>query len=354
MALPFLSNSNKKRDQVVVIDLGTRVTKAICLQRKGDTYHFVSYVLVDAPTYERSITADVLSAHLKAVVHALGAKAKHVVIVLGVADSILRNAEMPVVGASDMRQMLKFNSKSYLQQDFPDYLFDCHILPIDQSSMKAEPGKGVPKCKVLIGGAKRPLVTEVQSAAKLAGLVADEITTALSGPANAFEAAMPDIFTKEVVALVDVGYKNSTISILLAGELMLSRVVGFGAAKLTTGIAESLGISSAEAEGIKVGMPQEVEGTIQPLLTPLGRELRASIDFFEHQADKTVSQVFFSGGSARSEYIVQALQAELMVPCKSWNPASFISMLLPAQQMSDYEQIAPQLVVAFGAAVSVL
>src|SRR5207244_11707815 len=69
--------------------------------------------------------------------------------------------------------------------------------------------------------------------------------------------------------------------------------------------------------------PDEVQSTMVTLLVPLGRELRASIDFFEHQQDTPVTQVFVSGGSARSDYIVQILQTELVVPCASWNPTSF-------------------------------
>jgi Tfp pilus assembly PilM family ATPase len=165
---------------------------------------------------------------------------------------------------------------------------------------------------------------------------------------------MPDIFSKEVVALVDFGYRNSTISILLNGELLLSRVVGYGAAKFTSGVGESLGITTAEAENLKTNMTPDVESTIQPLLTPLGRELRASIDFFEHQQDKTVSQVYFSGGSSRSEPIVNALQSELLVPCKSWNAAAGLTLALPPQQLGELEQVAPQLAVAIGGAVTAL
>ncbi len=353
MALPFLSKQAKKRDHIVVIDLGTRVTKAIHLQRKGESYIFNNYILQDAPVYERNISAEILSEHLKNVVHTLGARTKQVVLVLGVGDSLLRTTEMPMVPVGDMRQMLKFGAKNYLQQDLPEHLFDCHVLNTMVGD-KPDGPKGVSKARVLVGGAKKQIVDEVRAAAKAAGLVADVITTGLIGPCNAFELAQPEVFNKEVIALVDFGYKNSSISILMLGELILSRVVGFGSAKLTAGIAESLGISNAEAESIKVGMPQEVESTIQPLLTPLGRELRASIDFFEHQQDKTVSQVFFSGGSARSEYIVQALQSELMVPCKSWNPASFLGVALPPQQLGELEQVAPQLTVAVGAGAIVI
>src|SRR5882724_843205 len=151
-----------------------------------------------------------------------------------------------------------------------------------------------------------------------------------------------------------IGFKHTSISILLNGELMLSRVVAIGGDRLTNGVAEALGVGYAEAEGIKVGLPDEVQSVMVTLLAPLGRELRASVDFFEHQQDKPVTQVFVSGGSARSDYIIQILQTELMVPCVSWNPTNCLSMALPPQQMGEVDQIAPQLAVAIGAALAAL
>ena len=115
-----------------------------------------------------------------------------------------------------------------------------------------------------------------------------------------------------------------------------------------------MGISYLEAENIKVGMPAEVQTNLEPLIYPLGRELRASLDFFEHQEDKTVSEVFISGGSARSDFIIQALQAELGVQCRSWNPAKSLRVELDSQKGGELEQVAPQLTVAIGAAVSAL
>src|SRR5207253_10343487 len=108
------------------------------------------------------------------------------------------------------------------------------------------------------------------------------------------------------------------------------------------GLAESLGVSVAEAEQIKVGLPDEVTGPMQSLLMPLGRELRASIDFVEHQQDKAVSQVYMSGGSARSPFVIETLQSELMVPSQTWNPTGFMTLALPPQQMGEIEQSGPQ------------
>ncbi|MDB6036669.1 MAG: Type pilus assembly protein PilM, partial [Verrucomicrobiales bacterium] len=98
--------------------------------------------------------------------------------------------------------------------------------------------------------------------------------------------------------------------------------------------------------------PEEVQSAMQALLMPLGRELRASLDFFEHQQDKTVNQVFVSGGSARSPFIIESLQSELMIQCKSWNPVSSLALELSPQQIGEIEQIAPQLAVAVGGAMA--
>jgi Tfp pilus assembly PilM family ATPase len=115
-----------------------------------------------------------------------------------------------------------------------------------------------------------------------------------------------------------------------------------------------MSISYAEAEGIKIGMATEVQTTLDPLVTSLGRELRAFIDFFEHQQDVPVSQVFLSGGSARGELIVQALQVELLVPCKVWNPTRSLESLLTPQQNAELEPLAPQFAVAVGVGISSL
>jgi type IV pilus assembly protein PilM len=257
---------------------------------------------------------------------------------------------MPV---DDMRMILKNNAKTYLQQDLPGYVFDCHIIPPRVPAKPPEKGvSNIPKSKVLAAGAKKQYVDDLQTAIKGAGLTADLIVPALFGPVNAFEMAMPDSFAKEVIALVDIGFKNSTICVMQEGDLALSRVVNIGGDKLSTGLAELMGISYAEAEGIKVGMPGEVKPHLDSLVSPLGRELRASIDFFEHQQDKTVTKVFISGGSARSEFIVQALQNELLAECHAWNPTSFLQLMLPPQQMTEIEQVAPQLTAAIGAAMA--
>ena len=355
MGLPFLSNGAGKRpDEVIAVDLGGRTTKAVHLQRKGETYILHRYTLLDAPIFEKTLSPDLLCEHLKAVVAALETRTRAVVLAVGVNDAFVRHADMPRMPVDDMRQVLKLGPKNYLQQDLPNHVFDCFILP-PKTATATDPKAAqaaTPKLRVLATGARQQLIADFSNAIKNAGLVADRIVPGLIGPANSFELAMPQAFQQEVVALVDLGFRSTTISILNCGEFALSRVVALGGDKITTGLAESMGISYAEAEGIKVGMAGEVQSALEALVSPLGRELRASLDFFEHQQDKPVGQVFFTGGASRSALLLGALQTEMMVECKTWNPVATMQTELPPVQTAELEQIAPQLTVAIGAALA--
>src|SRR5437899_398259 len=120
MALPFLNGQTKKHDQIIAIDLGGRSTKAIHVQRKGDSLTLLRYAVMDAPIYEKHLSIEVLAEHLKAVTRALDAKTKLISLTVGVNDSILRHADLPQIPVEDMRLILKNNTKNYLQQDLPN------------------------------------------------------------------------------------------------------------------------------------------------------------------------------------------------------------------------------------------
>jgi type IV pilus assembly protein PilM len=361
MALPFFdSRAGKQRDRMLAVDLGGRTTKAVHVQRRGQGYALCGYALLDAPIFDKTLSADLLTEHLKAVGQALEFKTRMVALTIGVNDAVVRHTEMPPLPADDMRLVLKHSSRAYLQQELANYVFDCHVLASavpERSAKSVESPKALPgpqKQKILVAGARKQLIDDFVDGARRAGLVAECIVPGLIGPVNAFEKAMPDVFAHEAVALVDLGFKNSSICILQQGDLILSRVVAIGGDRVTNGLAEALNVSYAEAEGIKIGMPTEVQAQLESLVLPLGRELRASIDFFEHQQDQPVTQAFITGGSARSEFIVRTLQHEMMIDCKILNPTTFLQMELPPQQTVDLEQVAPQLTVALGAALAAL
>jgi type IV pilus assembly protein PilM len=355
MALPFLNSfGKKKRSQVMAVDLGARTTKAVLLEDRNGVWALCRYALLDAPIFDKKISSELLAEHLKSVVQALETDAKYITLSVGLDDAVVRQVELPNIPVDELRMVLKNNTKAYLQQDLPGHVFDCHVfLPKPSAGKSSDSAKttGVAKSKVLVAAAKQQLVSDYQAAIKSAGLVADYMVPGLVGPINAFEMSLPEVFANEAVALVDIGFKHTVICVMDRGELALTRVVNIGGDNITAGLAEAMSISYAEAEGIKIGMAPEVQSSLEMQVLPLGRELRASVDFFEHQQDRPVTQVFVSGGSARSEMIVEILRAELIVECKTWNPTRFLQIALPAQQAAELEHVGSQLTVAIGAAL---
>ena len=118
MALPPFNSQAKTRDRVIAIDPGGRTTKAVHVQRKGESFVLAHHALLDAPIYEKNLSVDLLGEHLKAVCQALETKTRPVSIAVSVGDSIVRHAEVSPMRLEDLRQILK-NNTMYLQQDRP-------------------------------------------------------------------------------------------------------------------------------------------------------------------------------------------------------------------------------------------
>ncbi len=87
------------------------------------------YLVQDAPIYDKALPQGLLTEHLRSIVEQIQPATKRVTVAISVGDSVLRTAELPLMQVSEMRQMLKFNAKNYLQQDLRDYIFDCYIVP---------------------------------------------------------------------------------------------------------------------------------------------------------------------------------------------------------------------------------
>jgi type IV pilus assembly protein PilM len=339
---------------MIAVDLGSRTTKAVLFERRGEILALTRYALLDAPIFEKKISPEQLGDHLKSVAEALGNTTKVITVAVGLEDAIVRQIDLPQIPLDEMRQILKVNHKNYLQQDLPNHVFDCYIIPPRAlaPSEKGAAGGTTPKLKVLAAATKQQLVDDFMRATQLAGLTAECMVPGMVGPINTFEQALPEVFAKETIALVDIGFKHTFVCVLDRGELALTRVVNIGGDKLTSGLAEAMNVSYAEAEGIKVGMAPEVETALQMQVIPLGREIRASLDFFEHQQDRPVTQVYLSGASARSDMILQMLHSELLLECKTWNPTGFLQLALPGQQAVEVDHIGSQLTVAIGAALA--
>ena len=384
--------------EVVAIDLGTRMTKAVHLRAVVGGYFLLNYTLREAPVYEKDLSQETLARHIEGMLETLAIKSKDAVLVLNANQSFLMRAEMPQADSSDLRKMVKLNPKNYLKREVPDSVFDCFLGedemvpdeetetprnrkqvtekkkvrdevqdPSHSSKWKCQRhkatmdfGDGVLEVQtvsvrparrqtaVLLGGAGSQLVADVTAAATRCGLVPQAVTLSQIGFVNAFLSLRSDVSNKTTI-LLDVGFHSSTVSAMWNGHLILTRVVDIGADRLTAGLAKALKINYSAAEGIKVVMPNVVAAQAKAQMAELAREIQASMDYLDSRYDVRVEEILVSGGTARSKFLVEMLQAQVGVPCRVWIAAKDLTSALSPRKEEDLVRDGPQLTTAIGA-----
>src|ERR1022692_742314 len=97
-SLPFTNiASRKRRTQMISVDLGSRTTKAVLLERRGEILALTRYALLDAPIFEKKISPELLGDHLRSVADALGNTTKYFTVAVGLDDAVVRQIELPQI-----------------------------------------------------------------------------------------------------------------------------------------------------------------------------------------------------------------------------------------------------------------
>jgi len=176
-----------------------------------------------------------------------------------------------------------------------------------------------------MGAAERDLVDHLVEAATGAGLMLSEVTFTQSALINIARQTCQTLLAGNAVALIDIGSKATSISILLEGEAVLNRIIPIGCKHL----GENLDKGQDKESG-KAYLSNESFESLEKATQLLLRELRASIDFFEQVHERIVSQALFTGGLARTESaVIRVMQEGLVVPrCQLWNIAETVTLEL--------------------------
>jgi hypothetical protein len=168
---------------------------------------------------------------------------------------------------------------------------------------------------------------------------------------NAFRMVRDDSHP-DAVALLDVGATHSTITIVQQGDVLLTRTVALGSDKFADVL--SAGDTAPAGAGLEDAPPEVMQSGLQKAILAFAREVDASAGFYTSQFERHIGQLFVSGGTARSQTVLQMLESELSFSCESWNLLRHLTVELPEQRLRELEYELPQLVVAIGAAAGAL
>ena len=107
-----------------------------------------------------------------------------------------------------------------------------------------------------------------------------------------------------------------------------------------------------EGEEEKIKMSEPVQQLVKSAISPLAREIRSSIDFFERQNDVHVQRIYACGGSACSAPLLTILGEAVGTPVECWNAVERLDV---SQLNGEAQQVlaaGPSLAAAVGVAAA--
>ena len=355
----------KAPSSVVGIDLGRHALKAVHLQRRSQRISLQGYASrVIAGTDPAD--ADAMAHHLKLLYRDLGASGKATVVAVSNPDSLIRIIEQPTTPTHLLRDALRLNGLTLLNQDCRNFVLDCDQIPAALNGANGHAnGNAAPaaapalaamrqQSRYIVGGLPRTAVGEVSAAFARNKVVPDRLHLAPLCNYNAFEYSHPDVFSREAFVLVDIGHVETRVLAGMKKELVLARTIDYGGNDFLKAVTNDGGVDQATAMML---IEQNDAGMVEAgrtSLIHLARELRSSIGFFEGQREESIHRVYFSGGLVRALMPLQILSDELEIACVTWDPFQTCHIDIPKARMSPFEVERTHLNVAAGAALDLL
>ena len=340
----------KAPTSVIGLDLGRYSLKSVLLQKKsGNRFVLTHYAsqIVDEP----ADSPETLGRHLKSLFKQMGGSAKACAVGVSSPDALIRIIEQPETPVEILRDALRLNGISLLNQDCKEFVLDCDRIPTNENS--TEPDAAGRK-RYLVGGLPRTKVAFVGAAVEHTGSDVSAMQLAPICAFNAFEFAYEDVFNHQAFFLVDIGHTSSTVMVGVKRELILVRTIEFGGKALVEALT---GLSGEGRQAVLQALEQEDEVMVEytrVALNGLVREIQNSIGFLEHRRDETIGKIYVSGGPAKSQTLLKVLAEELHLPCESWSAAARCETALSSNRAAAFAQDSLDLNVACGAAAELL
>ncbi len=343
----FFRKRFQKREAALGLDLGSSQIKAVVVRRNGTGLELAEYAVRPLPANGGKPYRDVqFAVEIQQLMNGLKITERRAYVAISCGSAMVCQTEFPKMPLQEIKSVLRLNGAKYLRRDFSNYCLDAVELPGTVSDDKA-----APKVNVLVGGASKEEVAGYREALVAAKIRPEAMELAAIAVVNAFGLTKPDL-ANETVLLVDIGARSTTINFLPSGQPLITRIMPFGGEEISEYIAQVLMVEAKEAEEQKLKMAEPVQELVRTAISPLAREVRSSIDFFERQHDCHVTHMFACGGSACSPKLLELLGEGVGMRVECWNPVATLGTDHFNGEQPALLAAGPSLAAAVGAAAA--
>jgi len=330
----------------VGLDIGSDSCKLVEVKVKGNSHEIINWAC------EPLKGTDVKQALQNALTKFPQAPSNIVTSVSG-KGTLVRYIDLPKMTYDDLKRSFSLEADKYFPFPKEQIYTDCFILDKNEKDNKMA---------VMVAAAKKEVVDQRIELLKDLGLQTEHIVLDSIAVSNVINVLGVNIDPGQEpsnephsnsTAILDIGKKVSTLSILAHNLPRFSRDVFIGGHDLTCAISNGMGITLEEAEALKRNPKEKSKEVLQAtdsVIMNLVSELRLSFDYFITEKNIAVGNLLLTGGGSTLDGLPELFSKYLEMPVIKWNPLASEN-LIPAEAASDIEKNIDFLTVALGLAL---
>lgn len=328
------------------LDIGSHSVKCVQLKKRGTgAYRLLSVGAseivpegVDLGEDPKKMTV----VAVKKAIEGINLRRTAIITAIGGVSTAIRQIELPFMTEKELASAIRWEARNYIPFDINDVELDYQVIHTSKASNKLD---------IILVSVIKDFVryhVEVLQEIPIEPQIIDVNPLALVNAVTFNEEIERDEFT----VLMDIGDKNTTLSIYGEEGQYFVRNIMISGNDFTDDIMRGNGLSYPDAERFKKSQDSvDLIEAVKPSLDNLIREVRRSLTFYENQTKiRGFSTIILTGGSASLKGLDRYLSAELGLPVRILNPFRKIDVE-QASTLAPFENELSQWALAVGLAI---
>lgn len=336
------------------VDIGTFSIKIVEMSKAGRRKRLENYgeiqaeALYEKPfrTFEKSTLTVSQNDVVRAVTAVLReAKIKNTQAYFSIPDfsSFFTTFKMPAMTEEEIPQAVTYEANQHIPLPLKEVTLDWQI--IEKANTKGG------EMKVLLVAVPNEIIEQYQEIASQAKL---ELISLEAEVFSLARALINEAEKDQVVCLIDIGARSTTVSIIDKGVLKISHSFDTSGNDLTSVIARGMSLDYGEAEEIKkkqglLNSTNQAKEAILPLIDLVIDEIRKIAGSFQQAEGKEIQRIILAGGTALMPGLSQYVAQELKKPVTIANP--FNNLYYPPILENNLKTMGPSYAIAVGTAL---
>lgn len=312
-----------EQETLVAIDIGASKIKVMVLEIVGEDEKLKLVSVGIAPTPANAlknnqvVNAEQLGRAIRTLLDANEITLDKAIFSIPGPNAFTKKVTLSYCAEKELSNNIGFEASNYIPHNINDVRLDYQVLSTNETSTM----------DVLLVAVKNEVVEGFINAISEAGLTPSIADIDFFAIENMFALNYPESLSK-TIALIDIGARFTSVSIIQEGVPLFSGDVSVGGRLFTDALVETLGMEAAEADDAKMGGTVEgydeslVIETLDRTVDHVASELHRQLGFFWNASgtERAIEAIFLSGGAARANGLRENLAALTGIDCQIIDP----------------------------------